>query len=367
MRDVVRNDLFKADESSQLPFGYVVLRKEAYDTNDELLPRVDVYRHSMLFNRDALYIISEDLYTSINDGDIGFVNARGGIRVILSSKANHNTLLVTERCDNRCLFCSQPPKEKDDSWLLTQAALALATFKTEQTVGISGGEPLLYGDMFVGLLATVSELTPKTPLHILSNGRGFRSAQFTEKISIYSKLLNLSFGIPLYGTTASTHDQLVGATGAFEDTIIGLINAGNAGIALEIRFIPTRENYKELPEVVRLVSHCLSNVVQISVMNLEPTGWAKHNWDTLYISPSEYQNELTEAIQIASSSKLPLVLFNYPLCHISEKLWSYAVKSISDWKNYFTEECVSCSQRENCTGFFSSSMGRYHIPARSIT
>lgn len=72
----------------------------AESNNDVILPCFDYS------------VISTELFESIEDGDIGIINNGYMIRVILSRKANHNTVLVTERCNNLCLFCSQPPKIK---------------------------------------------------------------------------------------------------------------------------------------------------------------------------------------------------------------------------------------------------------------
>ena len=104
----------------------------------------------------------------------------------------------------------------------------------------------------------------------------------------------------------------------------------------------------------------------ISIMNLEPTGWAKHNWESLYLEPSSYLDVLTRSVSIAENCGVHVSLFNYPLCHISSELRPYAVKSISDWKNYYPNYCSSCSQRDLCTGFFASSIGKYHHPPEEL-
>ena len=54
-----------------------------------------------------------------------------------------NTILLTERCDQYCTMCSQPPKSNDFThWeLYSQACCQMPD---NQTVGISGGEPTLY-------------------------------------------------------------------------------------------------------------------------------------------------------------------------------------------------------------------------------
>ena len=78
-----------------------------------------------------------------NHGDVALLNGRGQVRVVLCGSANANTLLVTERCDNLCLFCSQPPRDVDDTVLFAYAAQSIVSFGSSDVIGISGGEPLL--------------------------------------------------------------------------------------------------------------------------------------------------------------------------------------------------------------------------------
>ena len=371
MIEVIRNDLFKLSQKMDLSLGCVILRKEQLSQENPYLDQVLVTNVSnddtSSFSSPLNKVINDiDLYNSIDDGDIGMFNGRGSLRVLLSRKANHNTLLVTERCDNRCLFCSQPPKDRDDEWLLTQAAMAIAAFQGKEVVGISGGEPLLYRDTFLRFLDVISEHAPSTPLHILTNGRAFSDSEFAKSIALRCQKQSLIFGVPLYSAVGAIHDQLVGAEGAFSETFRGLINAGNSGIPIELRFIPTKQNISNITSVVELATRCLSNLSQLSIMNLEPTGWAKKNWLDLYVEPESYVENLQEAVYAAERACLPIYLFNYPLCHLSEKLRSYAVKSISDWKNYYPEECEGCLLRDNCTGFFTSSRGIYHQQARKF-
>ena len=368
MTDTLRIDLFSVTDAEELPHGYVVLRTSTrHIVENSLLDQVVVLDDDVddiLPQRDAYFLRSTDLLESIEDGDVALNSGRGKLRVILTKRSSFNTLLVTERCDNRCLFCSQPPKEHDDSWLLVQAALAIATFDSQDTIGISGGEPLLYGDGFIQFLRILVELAPGTPLHILTNGRKFSDLEFTKSVALLCKSLNVTFGIPLYSAEAGKHDELVGAVGAFDQTIRGLINSGNIGLSVELRIIPTQLNMDELPYLVELVTRSFSGVSQISVMNLEPTGWAKHNWSKLYASPETYTESLNSAVLVASRARLPIILFNYPLCHIPLDLHRYAVMSISDWKNYYPDECGQCALRSTCGGYFVSSKGAYHQPPR---
>lgn len=371
MDDAIRQDLFELSLRDFSNSGYYQLRKSTNPVEtqylDQLLimgdestslPSIPIGFVGVVFN--------QALYESIYDGDIATINTFDQLRVILSRNANHNTLLVTERCNNLCLFCSQPPKKDFDSWLLTYAAQAVAAFGFDGEIGISGGEPLIYGSDFLRFLDFVSEFAPKTRLHILTNGRAFSDLKFSQEIAQRTRNMRLAFGIPLYASRAAIHDELVGSKGAFAETVTGMINAGNLGIEMEIRFIPTQANMNELPVLVEYISRVFSNVVQLSVMNLEATGWAKKNWSTLYSTTDDYVECLKEAVCLADVLGLHPTLFNFPLCHLPSELRPYAVKSISDWKNYYPDECGQCLLLKSCGGYFTSSRGKYHQQARRI-
>ena len=48
----------------------------------------------------------------LSDGDVVALDTGSRrFRVLYRKKSSHNSFLVTERCDNYCLMCSQPPKK----------------------------------------------------------------------------------------------------------------------------------------------------------------------------------------------------------------------------------------------------------------
>lgn len=371
MDEVLRPDMFELKECDFNQIGFYQLRKSIVDIDECYLEQVLIVESndrtlSSIPKGYAGVIYSKALFLAICEGDIATINSLSQLRVILSRNANHNTLLVTERCNNLCLFCSQPPKKDQDQWLLTYAAQSLAAFDFDGEIGISGGEPLIYGSDFIRFLDFVSVYAPRTRLHILTNGRSFSDLCFTKQIALRSETMKLVFGIPLYSSRAHVHDELVGASGAFAETVIGMINAGNLGINMEVRFIPTKVNAVDLPLVVEYINRVFSSVVQLSIMNLEATGWAKKNWAILYHYVDDYIESLRQGISVAEESGLNPTLFNFPLCHLPEQVRPYAVKSISDWKNYYPKECEQCQLLESCGGYFVSSRGKYHQNARRI-
>ena len=80
------------------------------------------------------------------DGDVLLVvPSRGLAHRLVRARSRHNTFLVTERCDQLCVMCSQPPKARHvDLFPFLQSAALLAPRGAR--IGLSGGEPTLYKD-----------------------------------------------------------------------------------------------------------------------------------------------------------------------------------------------------------------------------
>ena len=100
-------------------------------------------------------------------------------------------------------------------------------------------------------------------------------------------------------------------------------------------------------------------------MGLEPIGFAKANAARVWIDPVEYQTELGRAVGVLAHAGLAVSIYNHQLCVLDRRLWPYARRSISDWKNEYLRECDGCSVRHDCGGFFSSAMTMHsaHVAA----
>lgn len=354
MTDVIRKDKFFFEELKNV-FGPLKIIKSTQQGKSSidlpvLLTRPDKYSDESGF----LSVFDNELDRITVGGDIAFADGRGNLRISLSQNANVNTLLVTERCDNLCLFCSQPPRDVDDTILYAFAAQSIVSFNSDQPIGISGGEPLLDKTAVLNFFSILEKFENTTPLHILTNGRAFKDVGFVEKIVSLNSNREVLFGIPLYSTSGHIHDQLVNCDGAWKETIRGLINAGNKGLDIELRVIPTKKNFLELPDIIELSMSCFNSISRISIMNLEQTGWARKNWDDLYLKPAEYLPTLERACHLSNVYGVEISLFNYPLCHLSESLYEFSKKSISDWKNTYPQLCNSCIVKSSCGGFFTS-------------
>ena len=50
--------------------------------------------------------------------------------------------------------------------------------------------------------------------------------------------------------------------------------------------------------------------------------------------------------------RMNVSLYNFPLCTIPDFYRKYAVRSISDWKQKYLDECTGCVEKDYCGGFF---------------
>lgn len=289
------------------------------------------------------------------DGDIIQVRPlTGDLRVIYRRGSEHNSVIVTRDCNNYCLMCSQPPPKTSDteSLPLLWDAIPLMDIDTPGLI-FSGGEPTLVCRQLIELIRRAKNFLPHTSLHVLSNGRLLKYLSFAKDIADVQHP-DLVIGIPLYSDVAHEHDEIVQATGAFDDTVRGILNLARCSVEVELRIVITRMNYSYLKRFARFVARNFPFCCNVAFMGLEPVGFAKTNMGSLWIDPVDYEGHLNSAVRILESHKVPTSIYNHQLCTLRRELWDYARQSISDWKNIFLDVCQPCSVKHDCCGLFSS-------------
>lgn len=315
---------------------------------------------------DAPAIFLPPSYEYLRSGDVvRIAPARGAFSVLYRREARHNSFLLTERCNHYCLMCSQPPRNVNDNWIVDTLLEAIPLIDPDTVeIGFTGGEPTLLGERFLQLVRQCKSYLPNTALHILSNGRAFVNPQFAEQLAQIDHH-DLMVGIPIYSDLSEVHDYVVQADGAFDETLRGILNLKRFNQRVEIRVVIHKQTYQRLPDLARFIARNLTFVDQVVLMGLEMTGFTKANLNDLWIDPLAYQPQLLDATRILADNRVKVSIYNHQLCITDRALWSYAKRSISDWKNEYMPECEGCSVRAECGGFFSSAKLRYsdHIKA----
>jgi His-Xaa-Ser system radical SAM maturase HxsC len=305
-------------------------------------------------------MVLPDSFDYLADGDVlRLWTKRNEVRVLYRRNSFHNHFLLTERCNHYCLMCSQPPKNIDDSWIVDDVLAAIPLIDpSAQEIGFTGGEPTLLGDDFFLILRKMKSYLPRTAIHILSNGRLFAAPEFAKRYADI-RHFDMMVGIPIYSDVSTIHDYVVQSDGAFDETIRGILNLKRNGQKVEIRIVVHRQTYARLPQLAEFIVRNLTFVDHIAFMGLEITGFTRANLDSLWIDPVGYQQELYRAVSYLADSGMHVSIYNHQLCILDRRLWTFARKSISDWKNEYMPECEGCQEKESCGGFFASAKIRY--------
>jgi His-Xaa-Ser system radical SAM maturase HxsC len=284
------------------------------------------------------------------EGDVVLVQPKAGrVERLLRAGSRHNSLLVTERCDQLCVMCSQPPKKTHhDRFELLEQACLLA--EPQCLIGITGGEPTLYKDQLFAMVERVLSARDDLQFHILSNGQHFEREDVERlRQPVWRRV---SWGIPLYAPLPDLHDRIVGKEGAFARLEESFVHLLMGGARIELRTVLLATNRALLPRLARHVASRLRFIEIWSIMQLENTGFAKNRWADLYVDHASDFGEIAAALDQAALRGVRAQLFNFPRCTVPPAYRGHAAASISDWKRKYMPACGTCRERERCCGFF---------------
>lgn len=299
-------------------------------------------------------------FAELRDGDVVRIQPEARrVRVLYRRSSRHNFFLVTERCNNYCLMCSQPPKSVDDGWLMDEIEETLPLVDpATSSFTLTGGEPLTEWRRFIPLLRLARDLLPDTAVHVLTNGRAFSSSDVANSWAAVGHP-KLSAGIPIYSAVDHIHDYVVQAKGAFDQTVLGVLQLKDRGQRVELRIVLHAITAPRLRETCSWIARNLPFVDHVALMGLENTGFAIANDELLWIDPLDYRDQLAAGVDALSTAAVNVSVYNLPLCVLDPSVRPFAVQSISDWKNAYVAECETCSARSDCAGFFSTGRPKF--------
>lgn len=308
------------------------------------------------FAADGVYGID---IAEINDGDILRLEDDGSIHKLWEPGKRGNCLFMTSSCDCGCLMCPQPqddwgPNHFREAWKI----LNLLKGSRPDTLCLTGGEPTLNRSGFLKIWRRIAKWFPDSQLDILTNGKAFADRDFVGEIAAIGNR-NARFCVSLHGDTPALHDRISGRQGNFKATCNGIYNLWNKRQRIEIRTVITRLNYMRLRGIAEFFFNYLPFAEHYAFMGLEYHGKALENAALIGIDPAEYSVELHEAVSFLNRTGLSVSVYNVPLCMCDARDRKFARQSISDWKNFFPDNCGQCAAKGDCCGFFGTSG---HLP-----
>lgn len=258
------------------------------------------------------------------------------------------SLLITTNCNQNCIMC---PQHLNDDSIDHDSNVENIISKIKKLnckeIYITGGEPFLKSKLIDKLFLA----TKKEKITILTNGSIMPS-------EIVLKSMRVNLCIPLYASYDDLHNSMTGEKN-FYKVIKNLIDISVYKVPIELRFVITNLNYKNMLDFAEFVSRNLPFVSNIAFMGIELMENAFFNTDKLWINPQSYMTDLCKAIDYLEIFEMPVSIYNIPLCLIPEKYYNLTYKSISEWKREYLSFCNSCKYVKECGGFFTSCTDKY--------
>jgi His-Xaa-Ser system radical SAM maturase HxsC len=278
--------------------------------------------------------------------------------LLIDTNSKDNALVVNTNCNLCCINCPQtslvvdPRQQERIKQILELLPSSIAT------IGLTGGEPTLDIPNLCSVIKGLYKKNPDMHIDILTNS--IKLSDWNSLTSLVKVLKNDSFFcIALYGDTPKLHDLHTQVPGSFEKAIRALHNLAMYERKIELRYVIDNLNYQRLPSFIEFVYENLPFVDHISLMGMEYNGNAEKNAESLFINPSDYASSLLQAVQKARFREMEIYIYNHQLCKIPEKLWDFAVPTISGWKRGYHPACKECDVIGYCGGFFLTSNSLY--------
>ncbi len=184
---------------------------------------------------------------------------------------------LTSTCNFACRHCSRAatPLIHPDELNLREL---IAFLEQAGQIGVSaitfmGGEPTCHPELVE--LAIVARMAGVRYLSLGTNGW-----LLDEKLAVRLAAVFDSIQVSLHGSTAATHDGVVGQLGSFERSVQGIrYLKGNAARAVTISFTVTHDNIAEIESAASLAKDLGVNLIRFLVLTPKGRGINLPQWD----------------------------------------------------------------------------------------
>lgn len=239
---------------------------------------------------------------------------------------NDVSLEILQKCLNNCVHCSSNSCHDSKTILeldTIKAVIDDITFLGAKRLCLSGGEPFLHAN----IIEIVEYAAQKgLILDIYSSGV---VGEYKQEKSISKEVLleckkrglnRIMFNVQAAEPTV--YDSIMNTTGKFELLIQSIKNAQACQIETEIHFVPMKQNYNQIEDVVAMAEEL--NVLCVSFLRLVPHGRAKVNEKDIMLTNEELIDIQNRLYRIKSEGKK--IRIGLPLSYTVEEANCHAVR-----------------------------------------
>ena len=246
------------------------------------------------------------------------------------------TIRLTLRCSNTCVFCAQQgvaAGTPDDELVDVPAALATARESSDE-VSFTGGEPMLAPTLRDAIEAAREQGFRR--IGIQTNGSSFDAGLAAAGLT--------DVHVSLHGATATVHDYHTGVAGSYR-RLLDTIGAARARkLTVVATSVLTRSNFRVIGELPWLLKR--RGVAAWTIAVPHTAGRAADNFDRVAPRLGLALPYALHALQAAAKIELPAWIDGAPLCGLGP----FAARALAPRPRSFARVCDDCAARNDCPG-----------------
>lgn len=308
---------------------------------------------------NSVLVLSEKntiLFNQCHNYDVFEINENGNAFLYYSNERVDNALILSSKCNSNCIMCpvSDGIRKKENTSVSTILDIINHIPFNSSHITITGGEPFVIGEDIFKIFESLRNKFSMTEFLLLTNGRALAYTPFFKKF-MTTIPSNTIIGIPIHGHKSQLHDTITRSQGGFYQTLRGIKNLLNYNYKVELRIVVSKLNIQYLEEIADLIIMEFPNTYSVKFMGLEMLGNAAKNEDKVWVSYNEAFRLSKNAILKLIKNEIDVALYNFPLCAVEKEFFSICLKSITDYKVNYFDECCNCILKDDCGGVFTGS------------
>ncbi len=229
-------------------------------------------------------------------------------------------------CNNNCLFCVQADNKPEGNRTIADIKKDLDESRERcDEVVLTGGEVTMRKDIFE-IISYAHDLGYKT-IQIQSNCRAIARKEFLKKLI---RCGANEFAPSLHGHIARAHDFLTQSPGSFYQTVIAIKNIREEGMPILSNTVVVKQNYKEIPNIVRLLLSL--GVDQYQLAFVHPMGNAMANFEKIVPKITDASFYIKEGLKIGKENGIKCMAEAMPYC------------TMEGYEEFVSERCIPCTE-----------------------
>lgn len=242
-------------------------------------------------------------------------------------------LALGYQCNHRCFFCPcgkniVKTKQASEEELMQAIDRGIQEQNIDQ-ITLSGGEPTLHP-----AFNKIITYCMKKGLYVsvLSNGETFYKQSNVQRFFEKVDPRRIQITTALHSDEAVIHERVTGVEGSFERTILGLRNVMGYGIAVTVKQVPSKWNYKRLPQFVDFVYKTFGSMMSLTICGMDFCGMDREQIEEVAVGYKQMRPYLEEALVKVLDIRqnfhgFPWVtVADLPLCNIDPCYWGFFTK-----------------------------------------